>query len=70
MEEVTWEEELMLKSKFPTFSLQDKAMLDEGGNDRESTKEYKEERIILEPRHKQPSSKVYSRIIKGTRGKK
>ena len=54
MEEATWEEELMLKSKFSTFSLEDKAVLDEGGNDRESTKEDKEERIILEPRNKQP----------------
>ena len=31
MEEATWEEELVFKGKFPTFSLDDKPVLDGGG---------------------------------------
>ena len=41
----------------------------ERGIDRESTQEDKEEIIILEARHKQPSWTVYSRRIKGTCGR-
>ena len=43
MEEGTWEKELILKSKFPTFSLKDKIVLDGRGSDKESHREGKEE---------------------------
>lgn len=39
MEEATWEEELMLRSQFPKFDLEDKVHFDGGGIDRTQTNE-------------------------------
>ena len=49
--------------KFPTFSLEDKTLLDERGSDRKG-------QWHMEEKHDQPSWKVYSRRKKkGTRGR-
>jgi len=37
-EETTWEDEVLLQSQFPLFSLEDKAVVAEGGNDRTPNK--------------------------------
>lgn len=34
MDEATWEDEFTLRSQFPSLSLEDKAVFQEGGNDR------------------------------------
>lgn len=34
VEDTTWEDELLLKSQFPSLSLEDKAAVPDGGNDR------------------------------------
>ena len=39
MEEATWEEELMIRSQFPKFDLEDKVHFDGGGIDRTQTNE-------------------------------
>ena len=63
VEEVTWEEELKLKSKFLTFSLEDKTLLDVGGQmiERESQRRKQGEETALDFRHGQPIWHVYSR---------
>ena len=61
-EEATWEEELTFTSKFPTFSLEDKTLLDGRGSDRKRQQH-------VEEKNDQPSWKVYSRRKKGTHGR-
>ncbi|MCI00552.1 hypothetical protein A2U01_0021572, partial [Trifolium medium] len=39
VEEATWEEELMIRSQFPKFNLEDKVIADGGGIDRSQINE-------------------------------
>ena len=59
------EEELIVKSKFPTFSLEDKTVLDGRGSDKENHREGKEKENISKPRQDQPIWHVYPRRKKG-----
>ena len=68
MEEATWEEELMFKSKFPTFSIEDKTLLDGRGSDRERQQHVEEGQD--KPKQNQPLWQVYSRRKKGAHGRK
>ena len=65
MEEATWEEELIMKSKFSAFSLVDKTVLDGRGSDKENHREGKKKENISKPRQDQSICHVYSRRNKG-----
>ena len=54
-----------MKSKFPTFNLEDKNILDGRGSDKESHKEGKEKENISKSRQGLPIWHVYSRRKKG-----
>ena len=66
--EASWEEELVIKSRFPAFSLEGKTVFDRGSSDKERAKGGEEGKTSLEPKQDQPIWHVYSRSKRGTRG--
>ena len=66
VEEATWEEEWVMKTKFPTFSLEDKTAHDGLGSDRESLEGDRERKINIEPRQDIPTSQAFPRRERDT----
>jgi hypothetical protein len=69
-EEATWEDEIMIRSQFPNFSLEDKANADGGGIDRShaaADKDPPHEPLIHQPASGPRTMLVYSRR-KGKKG--
>ncbi|GAU37691.1 hypothetical protein TSUD_164940 [Trifolium subterraneum] len=61
-EDATWEDELMIRSQFPKFSLEDKAIAEEGGIDRDqSTAGMPHQQLIHHQTHGSKPWLVYTR---------
>lgn len=62
--DATWEEELLLKSQFPDFSLEDKAVVAGGGDDRSGSVSSEGE-VLVNKKNVEPKIwRVYERRIK------